>query len=362
MYTHKRLAVVAPTGIAAINVNGQTIHSFFGLAPSVQDPFNTETVYKGLSDKRIALFKELDALIIDEISMVRVDVMTMIDFKLKAARGSNEPFGGVQIIAFGDLFQLPPIVQTDKEESYFEEVYHTKYFFGTPSAAAKPFKVLELSSVMRQKDAAFISVLNNIRTGCCDLATLDKLNTRCKRKPDDIHCITLVPTNKAAEIYNNDMLEKIDAEPVIYHGRIEGSFELEDLPVPKMLILKPGAQVMLLTNNSGKWVNGTIGIVSQVSPEIVSVKTSNGIFKIDKNTWTKYEYTYDSKTKSIDKREIGYYIQFPIKLAYAITIHKSQGQTYDAVEIDYSHKGAFAPGQTYVALSRCKNFHKLFRG
>lgn len=359
----KNYAIVAPTGIAAIQVGGQTIHSFFSLSPTIQAAYDMNEVHNGLSEKRIAILKNLDLLIIDEISMVRVDLMDMIDAKLKAARGNDRPFGGCRVIAFGDLYQLPPVVEDDIDIlKFFSDRYGTVFFFGAPVLSKNPFKIIELTQIERQKeDDGFKELLNAIREGEYSSDLLDKLNTRCVDCPKDVECITLVTTNSAADSINNQHLSELSSEEHIYHGEVEGNYDLEDLPTNMILRLKEGAQIMMLRNNPGKWVNGSIGKIVSLDSDIIKVKIKgSGVFSVDKETWTKYEYIYDEKKKHIEKKDVGYFKQYPIKIAYAITIHKSQGQTLDCAEVDYSSMHAFAAGQTYVALSRCESFSKLY--
>ena len=359
--TRKRAAVVAPTGIAAIQAGGQTIHSFFGLSTSIQAVHDQNAVRKGLNEERIALMNSMDVLIIDEVSMVRADVMDMIDAKLRAARESDAPFGGCQIVAFGDLYQLPPVVEDSPEiRQFFQDMYSTAFFFGAPVTLEKPFRIVELSRVMRQKDPLFVEILNAVREGDHSPELLARLNTRCLNSPPESGCVTLVPANSDAGRINHQRLSELSSEAFLYPGLVEGTFEKEDLPTEMVLTLKKGAQVMLLRNSPGKWVNGTIAVIETLTPSSVSVRTSDGVFPVEKEIWTKYEYRCDPETKQMERVPVGYFTQFPLRLAYAVTIHKSQGQTCDRVIIDYSGTRAFAPGQTYVALSRCRNFDSLY--
>lgn len=360
--TKQSYAVVAPTGIAALNVHGQTIHSFFGISREVQNPSDNDMVYKSL-EKRKQLLKSLDLLIIDEISMVRVDLMDMIDAKLRAARNVNRAFGGCKIVCFGDLYQLPPVVTDAEIQNYLEDRYGTIFFFGAPGFALEPFKTIELETVHRQSDSVFINALNKIRVGIATPAELAPINRNIVSSLGK-NVITLAPTNKTANNINTARLNEIDQPEHYYEGDVFGNFDEDEFPTERILTLKIGAQVMFIKNDSRhprRFVNGTIGTVTQLTDDLIVVTTSIGVpCKLDKETWTKYAYAYDAEKGKLIQKEVGYFRQYPLRLAYAITIHKSQGQTYDKVCIDYSERRAFSPGQTYVALSRCKSLDGLF--
>lgn len=354
-------AVVAPTGIAAIHVGGQTIHSFFGMGGSIQAAHDRNEVYKGLNEERIQIMNSIGRLIIDEVSMVRADVMDMMDAKLRAARKRDEPFGGVQIVCFGDLYQLPPVVEdSEAVRRYFQDLYGTAFFFGAPVTLEKPFTVIELSRVMRQSDPAFIGLLNAVRVGDSRAGVIAALNARHVKRPRALECVTLVTTNGAAGALNRKRLAELETEEFLYAGLVEGSFEKDDLPTDMILALKEGAQVMMLRNSPGRWANGTVGRIESLSPDRITVQLPGGLFPVEKETWIKYEYRFSGELKRIERAAAGRFTQYPVRLSYAVTVHKSQGQTYDAVEIDYSARRAFAPGQTYVALSRCKRFDALY--
>lgn len=360
-HTKKAVAVVAPTGIAAINVNGQTIHSFFGLAVSpMQDVEDPSLVL--VPQKKKEIMRYLDAIIIDEISMVRADVMDMIDRKLKYARENDLPFGGCQLIVFGDLYQLPP-VGVRKENKEILKLFHDRYpessfFFGSSVVADHPFRRIELNEVHRQKDEKLISILNAIRIGSRDRVFLDAVN-QCAAKQAPDNCITLTTKNSAVDVINKQKLDAILSTEYVYRAEVHGKFSSEAFPAPEDLHLKAGAFVIMLVNDE-HWVNGSTGVIKEISENQISVDIDGITCQVNKKTWSNYVYTYNQEKKKIEQTEIGSFTQYPMKLAYAITIHKSQGQTYDKVVVDYADENAFAPGQTYVALSRCRSMDGLY--
>ena len=360
-HTHKKVAVVAPTGIAAVNVGGQTIHSFFGMDTSVQDVRINEAVYGGMNDEHRRIFSSLDTLIIDEISMVRVDTMDMIDHKLRVARQSGRPFGGCQIIVFGDLYQLPPVVKEENVNKFLTRRYGTIYFYGASACTGSQFHFVELVKVFRQSDPAFIDMLNHIRTGNPQWAEVQTLNARNRRPPKKGEIITLTSRNDAAQKINDRKLDELSSEAHQYYGEVEGIFGEEEMPTALVLTLKKGAQVMMLRNDVQKrWFNGSLARIAELSDDLIKIEIDGHIFPIDKEVWVKYAYEYNPEELTITRQPVGSFRQYPLRLAYAITIHKSQGQTFDSVIIDYSEGAAFAPGQTYVALSRCRSFDSLY--
>lgn len=360
-HTKKAVAVVAPTGIAAINVKGSTIHSFFGFAVApIQDVEDPSLV--SVPQKKKEIMRHLDAIIIDEISMVRADVMDMIDRKLKYARENDLPFGGCQLIVFGDLYQLPP-VGVRKENKEILKLFHDRYpessfFFGSNVVADHPFRRIELNEVHRQKDEKLISILNAIRIGSRDRVFLDAVN-QCAAKQAPDNCITLTTKNSAVDVINKQKLDAIPSREYVYRAEVHGKFSSEAFPAPEDLHLKVGAFVIMLVNDE-RWVNGSTGVIKEISENKISVDIDGICCQVNKKTWSNYVYTYNQEKKKIEQVEIGSFTQYPMKLAYAITIHKSQGQTYDKVIVDYADGNAFAPGQTYVALSRCRSMDGLY--
>ncbi len=364
-HTLKNTAIVAPTGVAAINVGGQTIHSFFGLELDIQDVNNLDQVVK-LTKRRKKVLENLETLVIDEISMVSADIMDMIDRKMRVARAKDVPFGGCQVVVFGDLYQLPPVVVGNDAKQYMRDTYGTTFFFGAPGVKESNFQAIELQKIYRQKDEHFISLLNQIRLGHRTPEILDSINESCVEAPEDAQFITLAATNAAANNINRKRLSEIESDEFDYDGSITGELSASSLPTEMSLKLKVGALVMITKNDTitesrsvPRWVNGTLATVSELGKDYIKVRIGKKQHKITKNTWEKCQYNYDEKTGIIEKDVVATFTQFPLKLAYAITIHKSQGQTYDAVKIDLA-RGAFAPGQVYVALSRCRSLENLY--
>lgn len=352
--TNKKVVILAPTGVAANIVNGRTIHSFFGLGPVFQDVTNPAAVHSEMNADQ-KLIEELDTIIIDEVSMVRADVMDMIDHKLRIARNNYSPYGGVQIVLFGDLFQLAPVVKGD-EGALIMRKYGTPYFFGAPSA--KNFTVCGLKKVFRQTDQYFINILNKIRTGDITQNDLDGLYTRCKYHIFSDNTETyIVPTNRQVNMINNEKMRLLNTKEYTYTAVCEGDASEEDTPASAIVTLKVGATVMMLCNDPNKsFINGTLAKVVELAKDLIKVSIRGvGTISIDPYTWPKYKYIYNEEEDKIETEQTGSFTQYPLKPAYAITVHKSQGQTYDHAVIDYSDGGAFAPGQTYVALSRCRS-------
>lgn len=358
--TRKRVVVLAPTGIAALNVKGQTIHSFFGFPPKMIDK---SEIFKR---KNHRLFCNIDLIIIDEISMVRADMMDNIDTFLRVNRGIDKPFGCVQMVFFGDLFQLPPVVSTPFEKQFFQSVYSSPYFFDAHVFQEWDMKIIELHEVYRQKEKSFIRLLENIRTQSFDYEDIIALNDRFTPVPEDkSYYITLCSRNDIAQNINESELRQIFSPAVTYQGTISGMFETKYLPADIILTIKEGAQVIFVKNDVQKrFVNGTIGIVNRCTEDEIqiSVEKENGdceLVTVEKETWEIIRYDRDVTNPSkIITTVVGTFQQYPVKLAWAMTIHKSQGKTFDKVIIDLG-KGAFESGQTYVALSRCRTFEGI---
>jgi len=353
--TKKRVVVLAPTGIAALNVRGQTIHSFFGFPPRLLNKSEIE------KRKNFRVYVNIDMIIIDEISMVRADMIDNIDYFLRINRNVNAPFGGVQMIFFGDLFQLPPVVSTPFEKQYFQTTYPTPYFFSAQAIHHIELKMVELLHVYRQEERNFINLLDNIRLNSLDYDDFMYLNERHLPAPlEDDFFITLCSRNDVANRINENELKSIQLPEVAYQATVAGEFNPQLYPTEFNLILKEGAQVMFVKNDLQKqFVNGTIGIVTETNYERIMVRIpdengSDKTIEVDRQEWEILKYENDAeKPQQITTKVVGTFKQYPLKLAWAITIHKSQGKTFDRVIIDMGG-GAFESGQTYVALSRCR--------
>lgn len=422
--TKKQVAVVAPTGIAALNVKGQTIHSFFKFKIGV-----TERDVNIISQEEVAkIFKKLDILVIDEISMVRADLFDCIERFLRLnGPMPGQTFGGVQIIAIGDLFQLPPVV-SPQEHYIFSSKYESPYFFDSKAYQKAEFEIVELTQVYRQNDRSFIDMLDKMRVGEIEHSHIHHINTTCcetysssgrsrnaqnggyqnsygqgddqnaggsendsdvqedyeavidldeglkkeaskkakaqheknKKKNGGERVIHLVTTNAMAETINLRELRAIKSPSKIYKGAMVGSFDQKNTPVPAALELKLGAQVMTVKNDmQGRWVNGDVGTVKKLNSSSIHVQFENGkIEEIQGESWESIKFEYDEVYDSISSEVVGKFTQIPVKLAWAVTIHKSQGKTFERAVIDFG-KGTFAHGQAYVALSRVKSLEGI---
>lgn len=357
----KNIIVTAPTGVAAKNAEGQTLHSFFGLTTTMYIPKKIGLHYR-LTPEREKMVRSLNILIIDEISMVRCDLLDKVDKVLKHYRFTDKPFGGVQVIMFGDLFQLPPVVEDDDSDRLFS-YYKNAYFFSSDIYKKYPLEILELQKVHRQSDDKFVRVLNNIREGKYSEYDRKLLNTRLLRghtpeKDDD--CIFLRTRNRKAWGHNMGKLGELPGEPREFFAYKDEYFPKDQYPTDNPLVLKVGARVMMLRNDNDNftYVNGTQGIVQGIDDYEIHVRTFEGEdVYVEKTTWTIYEYVRDKESGQIIPVPKYSFTQFPLKLAWAVTIHKSQGLTFDRVVVDANK--AFAPGQVYVALSRCRSLEGL---
>jgi ATP-dependent DNA helicase PIF1 len=361
--------ILAPTGVAALNVNGETIHRFFRFAPGITVK---EAKKKGGTAKEREVYAKADLLVIDEISMVRADLMDCIDQFLRAVRKNKSPFGGLRIVAIGDLYQLPPVV-TASERLAFSQLYDSPYFFGSQVVrellAAGSVSFIELETVYRQSDSAFIGLLNAVRNRSATEDVLTRLNARtCANVPED--AIILTAMNAAADELNEKRLNGLPGKPVTFHGTFNGDFPEREAPTDPELRLKKGARIICVANDpSGRFVNGSLGWVKKIDgsfetsddeegPTVTVELDDGGTVAVSGHTWTIYRSVYDRATRSLDQERVGSFTQMPLRLAWAVTIHKSQGKTFDRVTVDLG-RGAFAAGQTYVALSRCRSFEGL---
>lgn len=354
--TRKKTVVLAPTGIAALNVRGQTIHSFFSFPPKL---LQRDDIQK---KRNRSLFKNLETIVIDEVSMVRADMLDAIDQSLRLNRENGMPFGGVQMIFFGDLFQLPPVVARQAEKQFFASYYSSPYFFSSKILEAGfPVEMIELTKVYRQDERHFIRLLDAIRVYGHDYDDLVELNERYFPGFENTsEYITLCTQNALANQINMSRLRALPTEPMTYQAGVTGEFKTKLFPTDQHLTLKEGAQVMFLRNDPAKkFVNGTLGKVrfldhESVALELLGRDSDHEVVELEKFEWEMLRYTYSEKKKGqLEAQVIGTFRQYPLRLAWAITIHKSQGKTFDRVIIDMG-RGAFEYGQTYVALSRCR--------
>lgn len=376
----KKHVVLAPTGIAAINAGGSTLHSFFKLPfhpllpnDSNYSARNIRGTLKYTQEKR-KLLQELELIIIDEISMVRADIIDFIDRVLRIyCRNMREPFGGKQLLLVGDIFQLEPVVKED-ERQLLQPFYPNAYFFNAHVFRQFRLVSIELRKVYRQSNLEFIHILDNIRTSHLSDGDLYKLNQRVDRTQpsdedvdvdidDDTLEITLSARRDTVDFINQEKLDKLDGDVNMFKGIVSGDFPESSLPTPLELELKLGAQVLFIRNDKEKrWVNGTLGVVIGFDEEYntIQVHTDDGIdVEVTREVWSNVKYTFNEEEKKIEEQEIGTYTQYPLRLAWAITVHKSQGLTFKQVKIDFSGGGAFAAGQTYVALSRCTSLEGI---
>ncbi|MBX9683896.1 MAG: AAA family ATPase [Hyphomicrobium sp.] len=347
------LVVLAPTGLAAINVGGQTIHSFFGFPPRLIQESDIRRSRNG------RIMRSLEFLVIDEVSMVRSDLMWGIDRALRVNRGRpREPFGGVRLLMFGDLHQLPPVVQDAEVAAHLDDAHGGPFFFSIAALQeGLGTALLELEQVFRQTDDALIRVLNAIREGNVTSADLELLNARVhpiRTLAEGEPYVILTPTNAAARRINTAYLEALPRDLVRFTAGITGDFNENVQPADAALDLKPGAKVMMLRNDADRrWVNGTVARISRLTDRQIWIELGGKEFEVEQASWEHRRYAYDQSTEKIVESVAGTFKQFPLRLAWALTIHKAQGLTLDKVYVDLG-RGTFAHGQTYVALSRCR--------
>jgi ATP-dependent DNA helicase PIF1 len=359
----KNMVVLAPTGVAAVNIGGATIHSFFGFKPDV----TLEKAWaKGAKPRHPDLYRNLEAIVIDEISMVRADLLDCIDAFLRRVCGNSHPFGGKRLILFGDLYQLPPVVTRD-EMSIYHTRYPSPFFFSADVMSRLSLRFVELTHIYRQSDSDFIGVLNALRENVMLPEHLTLLNTRVSpdfAPPPEEYIVHLTGTNRDAEAYNTYQLHSLEGDLFSFSATSSGAFDRRTEPAPRDLVLKLGAQVMLTCNDREKrFINGTVGRVEDIGradgQPVVSIRLANGkLVDVGRNDWEMFTFSFDADSKKITTEVAGTYTQLPLMLAWSITIHKSQGKTFDRVIIDLPR--SFAHGQTYVALSRATSLSGIF--
>ena len=375
--TAKRHVVLAPTGVAAINAGGVTIHSFFQLPfdpylPDVKElvtEYQMPDRYKSLSKTKLNIIRTLELLIIDEISMVRADLLDAIDMMLRRYRRSSRPFGGVQLLMIGDVHQLAPVV-TETERPFMEKVYPTPYFFASKALQQINYVTIELTTVYRQQDAAFVDLLNHVRDNNIDPATLQALNSRVSTqttKQSSSQAIVLTTHNRQADAINRRHMEALKGERRVFEAILKGNYPEKSLPCDQSLELKVGERVMFVKNDSSgghRYYNGMLGTVTRFlydneeQKEYVEVISDDGdTIQVGRETWESLKYKLNEKTNEIEQEVEGTFSQYPLQAAWAVTIHKAQGLTFDRVAIDAAD--AFAFGQVYVALSRCRTLEGL---
>ena len=370
--TKKKTVVVAPTGVAAINAGGMTIHSLFQLPTTSFLPGNQIVQHERFTNRKVLaqsqklrqerrqLFIELDLLVIDEISMVRADLLDAIDFTLRRIRKNNYAFGGVQVLAIGDLYQLAPVVKSD-EWNILSAFYKSPFFFDAHVWSNTDHITISLQHIYRQEEPAFIQILNNIRKGEATNSDIENLNIHFDKPKAEGHIITLTTHNYKADLINNKALHELPGRLKKLMATVTGRFFESSFPTQENIELKENAQVMFVKNHpDGIYFNGKIGIVTKIEDQQLQVKFPDTVdpITVSKETWNNTKFSVNKETKEIEKENIGTFEQYPVRLAWAVTVHKSQGLTFDRAILDLEK--SFAPGQLYVALSRCRSLEGLF--
>lgn len=370
-HTRKKYVVLAPTGIAAVNVGGVTLHSFFRIPFKPIVPGDPDFAPNRIKERMkypgslVKLIRELELIIIDEISMVRADIIDFVDLLLRTYSGNQrEPFGGKQLLFVGDVFQLEPVLTGDMRD-ILRKFYRDAFFFSAHAFDRINLVPIELRKIYRQSQGEFVELLDRIRMGAATAADISRLNSRCVAPSLPVEgegkpTMTLASRRDMVDQINESRLEAIDKPVFTFIGEIKNDFPENSLPTDLELSLKEGAQVVFIKNSPDRfWVNGTIGTVTTLTQDLLEVRLENGeIHEVEPEKWSNIKYSFDEKTNKIIETELGSFTQYPVKLAWALTIHKSQGLTFNNVIIDLG-RGAFTGGQTYVALSRCRSFEGL---
>jgi ATP-dependent DNA helicase PIF1 len=358
-HTSKQIVIAAPTGVAALNVGGQTLHSLFRLPVGVIADHQIDQ-----SDQVKKLLNTIDTLVIDEVSMVNADLMDAIDRSLRQARQRpGDAFGGVQVVLFGDPYQLAPVPGDSDERAYFADTYRSLWFFDAKVWREADLRIFELTEIHRQTDADFKFMLNAVRHGQVTAEIAGALNSMGARPAPEEGAITLATRNDSVNRINASALRRLSGRALTAKADITGDFGGRTYPADETLELKVGAQVMFLRNDSAgeggpRWVNGSIGTVTRID-STVYVDIDGEIHEVDPVIWEKYKYSYDAAAKKLTKNVVAEFTQFPLRLAWAVTIHKSQGATYERAIVDLGSR-VFSPGQTYVALSRLTGLDGLY--